>query len=291
MISPVNYTIVSSKRDYELYKRLNKKLYSYRYSREIDNNKLDYCNSYSLKGYCDVCDKEVEFVITDAYAGKQNDGRKFPNYREQLFCPNCGLNNRMRATMDIIDSLLFPESDVYIMEQTTIFYQKLSRKLGNKLIGSEYISDVEFGKTDINGIRSESCTALTFENDSLDMIVSLDVFEHVPNYKKAFSECKRVLKKGGVLLFSVPFIDADSTEIRAQIDDDGTIKHLLEPEYHGDPINEEGCLCYYHFGWDILDELRLAGFEVANAVVYWNESHGYLGATEQIFFVAQKEYR
>ncbi|MFC1903316.1 class I SAM-dependent methyltransferase [Chloroflexota bacterium] len=41
---------------------------------------------------------------------------------------------------------------------------------------------------------------LPFENEQFDAILSFDVFEHVRNLKDVLLECRRVLKKGGVLL-------------------------------------------------------------------------------------------
>ena len=41
---------------------------------------------------------------------------------------------------------------------------------------------------------------------------------------------------------------------------DGEIHHLLPPEYHGDPLSAEGCLCFYDFGWELLEDLRAAGW-------------------------------
>ena len=51
----------------------------------------------------------------------------------------------------------------------------------------------------------------------------------------------------------------------------GTISHLLPPEYHADP------LCFYHFGWDLLDALRSLGFRDTLALIYWTGELGYLG--------------
>jgi ubiquinone/menaquinone biosynthesis C-methylase UbiE len=42
------------------------------------------------------------------------------------------------------------------------------------------------------------------ENDSVDLIISSWVFEHIKNPEKAFSEFSRVLKKGGKLIFLAP---------------------------------------------------------------------------------------
>ncbi len=45
---------------------------------------------------------------------------------------------------------------------------------------------------------------LPFEDDSLDAILSYDVFEHVQNVQYALGECHRVLKKGGRLFVVFP---------------------------------------------------------------------------------------
>jgi SAM-dependent methyltransferase len=45
---------------------------------------------------------------------------------------------------------------------------------------------------------------LPFEDDSLDAVLSYDVFEHVQNVQYALGECHRVLKKGGRLFVVFP---------------------------------------------------------------------------------------
>lgn len=47
-------------------------------------------------------------------------------------------------------------------------------------------------------------TALPFENASFDLVCAFDVIEHVDDDLRAFGELSRVLKVGGVLIFSVP---------------------------------------------------------------------------------------
>lgn len=47
---------------------------------------------------------------------------------------------------------------------------------------------------------------LPFEDSSFDAILSTQVFEHVADIEDAVSELRRVLKPGGVLVASVPFI-------------------------------------------------------------------------------------
>jgi hypothetical protein len=92
-----------------------------------------------------------------------------------------------------------------------------------------------------------------------------------------------VLKPGGKLVCSVPFHGVDEHIVRARIAEDGSIDHLLTPEYHGDPLNPAGVLCYRYFGLEFLDDLRAAGFPDAVVWTYWSAELGYLGVDRAIF--------
>lgn len=58
--------------------------------------------------------------------------------------------------------------------------------------------------------RGQSCLVqadgieLPFAPDSIDGIVALDVFEHIKDHERAFSEANRILRPGGALVLSVP---------------------------------------------------------------------------------------
>ena len=76
------------------------------------------------------------------------------------------------------------------------------------------------------------------------------------------AEAHRVLREGGVYLWSAPTnLALEKTQVRATLNEDGSITHLLAPEYHGDPMREEGILCYQTFGWDALEAMSAAGFK------------------------------
>lgn len=252
----------------------------------LPNNPSD----FSYTGYCFVCEDVVPFKVDFNYAYKL-DGKLVPNWRERLVCPNCGLNNRLRLTYHIINTIFndFADASVYITEQMTGFYQTL-KKINPNIIGSEFLGEaIPLGSVNDSGIRNENFTKLTFEDKKFDYLISLEVLEHIPDYKQALKESFRVLKPNGKFLFTVPFNkNSKSNIVRAKIDENGIITHLLPPEYHGDPVNDsQSCLCYYHFGWELLDELKNAGFKDAYALTTYSKEYGYLGG-EQIFFVAEK---
>jgi SAM-dependent methyltransferase len=108
-------------------------------------------------------------------------------------------------------------------------------------------------------IRHENIMNLSCKDQSLDLIMHFDVIEHVPDHKKAFSECYRSLRPGGGMLFTLPFYSGlDRHLVRAKVTAEG-IEHMLEPAYHGNPMGD-GALVYFHPGWQLVEELRDSGF-------------------------------
>jgi SAM-dependent methyltransferase len=257
-----------------------------RYSQFEDRISSKCADKTNVRGYSYPAGREVDLQVDYLYS----DGKHI-NFRERVVCPITGLNNRLRACLHLLDVELgiYDGDNIYITEQVTPMYQILSNFYPN-LIGSEYLDDnVPLGASNQSGIRNEDLTRLTFSDASFDVVMSFDCFEHIHQYRTAFAEISRVLRDGGRLFWTVPFVRNSATNIvRARIDTNGMIEHLLEPEYHGDPLNPEGkCLCFTHFGWQMLKEVEEAGFEDAYAVLVWSDIFGYLGG-EQIFFFASK---
>ena len=92
-----------------------------------------------------------------------------------------------------------------------------------------------------------------------------------------------MLKPGGALLLTVPWhwTNAGSREI-ARLRADGGIDFLQQPpEYHGDPLGG-GVLCFHHFGWDLLDALREAGFASAEVIEVWAPAFGLMSIQQAI---------
>ncbi|MEJ5350724.1 MAG: methyltransferase domain-containing protein [Melioribacteraceae bacterium] len=289
-LQDIYFNKIYSFEDYLEYEQ--KMMYQYKERKNFEQTLIpDSPSDFTYRGYCIVCKDVVHFQVNFKYS-YQIDGKLFPNWREHLVCPNCGLNNRMRLTYHLIQYLFndFTNASVYITEQITGFY-KILQKLNSTIIGSEFLGDnIPLGTINVSGIRNEDLTKLTFEDEKFDYLISLDVLEHIPDYKKAVKECLRVLKPNGTFLFTVPFNkNSKSNIVYAILEESGTISHLLPPEYHSDPISDsgEGSLCYYHFGWELLDELRDIGFKDAYAVLSYSKAYGYLGE-EQLLIIANK---
>ncbi|WP_445146026.1 class I SAM-dependent methyltransferase [Dyella sp. Tek66A03] len=238
-----------------------------------------------LPGYCWVCRSVQAFTYDFLHSDS-----KHVNWRERLICPTCQLNNRLRLSVQVFEcSVKGTNPSIYITEQVTPMAAYLAKHYPSTVM-SEYLGpEFSSGAIDSRGIRHEDVTALSFEDATFNYILSFDVLEHVPDYRAALREFSRTLKPGGKVLLSVPFgLLYDRNLIRARIGQDGSIEHILPAEYHGDPVDPQGgVLCYYHFGWELLEDFRAAGFSDAKLSIMWSLEYGHIG-NEQILIVAQK---
>ena len=115
----------------------------------------------------------------------------------------------------------------------------------------------------LDGAQAEDITQLTYGDASLDLIVSSDVLEHVPNLRGAFEESARVLRPGGMHLFTVPVCQV--TEQRAILIGSG-VQHLLPAEYHLDPLDPQGILAFWNIGFDLPEVMAVPGLDISIAM-------------------------
>ncbi len=104
--------------------------------------------------------------------------------------------------------------------------------------------------------------------------------------QKAWSEIHRVLKSGGLHVFTVPLKFDSPTIERAIIREDGSIQHLLPPEYHGDPLRGK-ILAFRTFGYDIFNTLAESGFSAALSLTRFEDTHKHAIA-DSCVIVSQK---
>ena len=237
-----------------------------------------------IPGQCVFCRAERRFGCA---AGADVSDPAAVSFRESLLCQACHTNARQRAVAELLFQQIDPRKhDIYVTEQSSHLYLQLKRRC-RSVRGSEFTTSsgqrfhlwswlARHGRP--GPLRRENLTRLTFAEQSLDAIATLDVLEHVPDADRAFRECARVLRRDGRLLMTVPFYsDQDASEEIARIGLDGRVEHLQPPEYHGDPLGG-GVLCFHHFGWDVLERLRDAGFSEASAVRLRDPARGLPGA-------------
>jgi SAM-dependent methyltransferase len=151
--------------------------------------------------------------------------------REDASCANCGSSVRVRAMMHLLSrelfgrSLALPEFPVrpdligFGLSDWDVYARQLSSKLGYV---NTFYHTAPF--LDITGVPDELAGIA-------DFVVSTDVFEHVLSpVSRAFRGARRLLRDGGVLIFSVPFHEAHGP----------TIEHFAEIAEYSVDLDADG---------------------------------------------------
>jgi SAM-dependent methyltransferase len=176
-----------------------------------------------------------------------------------LRCLWCLSTFRHRAVGTVLDRLGLPRhARVYELSSRGALCRYLRRTFAHVTV-SELFDGVPPGG--FRGrVQCQDVQQLTYGDASFDLVTSTEVFEHVPDDARAFAEVHRVLRAGGVLVFTVPLMETEPTRERARLVN-GALVHLVEPEYHGDRLRgRRGVLAFRTYGPDIVDRLRGAGF-------------------------------
>jgi len=191
-------------------------------------------------GHCPTCDLDVVFIARNAWL------------RDHYICTNCGSIPRERALMVVID-MYFPNWREVVVHESSPSGRGASARLARECPGyipSQFFPDRPLGSV-VDGMRCENLEALSFADESIDLHITQDVFEHLFDPKKAFQEIARSLTPGGMHICTVPLVNKTApSRRRAQRTTDGIV--LLEPEiYHGNPIGDGRSLVTIDWGFDI----------------------------------------
>jgi SAM-dependent methyltransferase len=187
------------------------------------------------------------------------------------------ISSRVRAVMlcmeDVINRQQLTSPRIYAAEGLTAFAMRM-RGLYPRFLGSEFTFD-QTRKEWMYPIPLEDLQNLSLPDGAFDIVSTNEVLEHVPSIDSALEEIARVLRSGGWHIGTVPFHYLyDKGELRATLDGDGNVVHLLEPQYHGDPMNEGGVLVFEIPAWDIIERAHRAGFKDAFMRFVVSERHG-----------------
>lgn len=249
--------------------------------------------SFTIPGMCEVCNLPVDF-LTDHQCGMRIErGFPWPNWRERQVCPSCGLASRQRMAFGFMQDMvarLAPSQDftLYMMEMVTPIFDRARKSFpGITLIGSEYLGPGIQGGSVVRGIRHEDVHQLSLADELVDLVVSNDVMEHVPDPRAGFGEIYRVLRRGGILFLTIPFHSGNETTVVRAEACAGKVIHHLPEVYHGNPVSDRGSLVYTDFGWGILSMLHAAGFANVGVKVIWSYLYGHLGIPMEYFYAAK----
>jgi SAM-dependent methyltransferase len=225
--------------------------------------------------HCPACGRFAVFGFSRIYtpelaAGHGFDARwtKFYDKREGRHCTACWTNARSMQIAKVLIAQYGPNCSslnqlcdhpgfralrVAEINECRMLHQFLAR-----LPGLRYS---EFGSTD-PAVPHENVMDLSYADESFDLVLTSETLEHIPDVQKGLSEIRRVLRPGGLHVFTIPVRWGEATtRIRAKIEG-GEIVHILPPCYHGGSLNPMDCLAFYEYGRDVVEIVRNAGFDV-----------------------------
>jgi hypothetical protein len=149
----------------------------------------------SFHGLCSICGAKGEFVRGTGHSTRES----FP-------CPSCRASLRYRdqaalvldefargrsiSLANLVASGRMAEIDIYEPALKGPFVNAF--KALPRYVRSYYWPERAPGAVDAHGVRNEDITALSFGDNSFDLVITSDVMEHVYEYKSAFAEIFRV---------------------------------------------------------------------------------------------------
>jgi len=222
---------------------------------------------YKHPGFCPCCEQEVTFSSTEEW------------YRDHLLCSNCQSIVRERAVALVLGELA-PNWRAMKIHESSPADRGISRKL--RLQAPRYIASYFFPNKPkgefIGQLRNEDLENQTFFDDTFDIVITLDVMEHVFHPAKVYQEIYRTLCSGGLYIHTFPIRKwlVDGGIRRAEQKPDGTVNFLVEPpEHHGSPTGPS--LVTYDYGYDVTRAIaEWAPFDV-RILRFWDQHHGIIG--------------
>ena len=202
-----------------------------------------------VEGFCPVCEQDAVFASKEHWL------------RDGFVCSVCGCLPRERALMQVLAQTV-PDWRARSIHESSPGAPS-SRRLADQCPGyvaSQYDPSIPFGSVHPQGgWRSEDLERQTFPDARFDIVVTQDVFEHLFAPDRAIAEIARTLKPGGVHICTVPLVNkAQPSKRRARRRADGSVEHLMDKVFHGNPMDPNGSLVTVDWGYDIADYLDRA---------------------------------
>ena len=201
---------------------------------------------FRKQGYCPCCQRPTDFISYD------------PWLRDNFLCVKCKSIPRNRALITVLEKH-YPNWRCLDIHESSPSGGGASARFRSDCRGyvpTQFYPQHPAGKM-INGYRNENLEAQTFDDESFDIVITQDVFEHIYDPESAFREIARTLRPGGAHVFGVPLVNKFMpSEVWAVRENDGSPRFLHEEEFHGNPVDSQGSPVTMHWGYDIVDYIK-----------------------------------
>lgn len=235
---------------------------------------------------CPICDQVREFVCNDDFWWCR-DGMSSPE------CELYGCVTRERAIADAVFSVFDREQvrGLAIHEAAPVM-RGLALWMRDSCPGyvrSGYFPDAPFGEM-VGDVRNEDLEKQTFADNTFDLVLHLDVMEHLFDPFQALREIERTLKPDGVCIFTAPTDQERFHSEQVAFQEEDGLRIIGEPEYHGNPQRpEDGALVTWRYGYDLpLLIQRATGFDV-EVRRFQSRSSAAMGYKNEVYIVRKRK--
>jgi len=227
--------------------------------------------------------------LSDAPIPPQELQVEHANLRETV--SHQGVISRQRAVLLVLRQLVdsgelpaWPSLRLYLSEAVTPFAERLKQEVP-RLRCSEYLPEPDHwlrGQVPHRDLRRISLPPATFH-----AVICNEVLEHVEELVPSLQGMAEMLSLGGYLIATVPFLYGQQEHlVKAIWRGEGQEPEVIgEPDYHGNPVSNEGSLVYRYPGWQLLSDLNTAGFRDAAVHAISSTAYGVVGEELPIVFV------
>lgn len=219
-------------------------------------------------GYCHCCRNNVEFKSTETWL------------RDYYKCSVCYSIPRQRHLQYILDTF-FPSWESMSIHESSPSNDLIGRYAKNYSY-SQFFNDIQPGQY-FQNTRCENLEELTFPDNTFDIFITQDVFEHIFNPDLAKRQIMRVIKNGGAHIFTAPKHKSLKVSLPRATFAKGKVIHLKEEQYHGNPVSDGRSLVTWDYGDDFEFLLhKWCGFPTATYVTR-DENLGIDGEYLEVF--------
>lgn len=222
-------------------------------------------------GYCYCCKRKTMFISNDYWL------------RDYYRCIRCQSIPRQRALMKVLqnESPDYQKLRIHESSPSGATFERLKSEC-KQYTYSYFYKNKQLGCAISKNGTNQNLEKLTFGNETFDIFITQDVMEHVNDPIKAFAEISRVLKPGGVHIFTTPIYSFQKTRPRVDVID-GKRVNILPPVYHNNPIDKKGSLVTYDWGNDICEFIEESCGMKSVIIEFPNREENYKSGLEADF--------
>jgi SAM-dependent methyltransferase len=204
--------------------------------------------SIQFDARCDICERTLPFQGVDWYWW----------CRDGLISDQCPMGRcatRERALAGVLFSLVDREAvKQFAIHESSPVMRGISLWLQQNCPGyvaTGYFPEHPFGIMQ-GTLRNEDLEHQTFADATFDLVVHLDVMEHIFRPFAALDEIHRTLKPGGLCIFTAPTYCELVESCQVAFMENGQLRIEGEAEYHGNPQRPaDGALVTWRYGHDL----------------------------------------